>query len=163
MLNETGQFFYDIEQGKFFNEETGEKYDLKKINPCELIELYNQWVLTQKTTFVIKHPGTGERIENVTLEEAMDKYYEGFNPPIKKYPDDSVESTEQAMKRIKHFKNRESWLKGWSRIGSLVLMGTATYCAGCGKFHGVQTVVFPDWPFREESCPVCQDWEFTYW
>lgn len=57
------------------------------------------------------------------------------------------------------------WLNGWPRVGiNIVLMGTGLHCIGCGVCHGTTTVEFkdfnfpekkPDWPFKEDSCPVC--------
>jgi hypothetical protein len=59
------------------------------------------------------------------------------------------------------------WLHGWPRMGrgTSVLIGTSVHCVGCGRFHGVTCVVFPDrweapgpdpeWPFGEVDCPVC--------
>lgn len=61
--------------------------------------------------------------------------------------------------------DREKWLNGWRRFGNSVQMGSAVHCAGCGKTRGVACVVIPEgylppekepeWPFDEESCPVC--------
>lgn len=59
-----------------------------------------------------------------------------------------------------------AWLNGWHRIsGRSVLMGTGVYCVGCGKGQGTMCVTFPegyrppenepDWPFPQETCPVC--------
>jgi hypothetical protein len=63
---------------------------------------------------------------------------------------------------------RETWLHGWPRMGTQVLIGTGVYCVGCGKDHGITTIAipegweywlqnrpYPDWPFDEASCPVC--------
>lgn len=62
--------------------------------------------------------------------------------------------------------DREKWLNGWERNHTGVLIGTGIHCAGCGKTRGVICVVFeegyqppkmwPDWPFDEESCPLCE-------
>lgn len=62
--------------------------------------------------------------------------------------------------------NREHWLNGWPRIGFSVLIGSGVHCIGCGTFHGVTCVAIPedwqppekmpDWPFEQDSCPVCQ-------
>ena len=61
--------------------------------------------------------------------------------------------------------NRETWLNGWYRNGSTVLIGPGVHCAGCGRSFGVTCVAFsegyvapekdPDWPFDEETCPLC--------
>lgn len=64
--------------------------------------------------------------------------------------------------------SRETWLHGWPRGKVDVLIGTGVRCVGCGKDYGVTTVAFPegwehwidrrpypDWPFDEETCPVC--------
>lgn len=64
--------------------------------------------------------------------------------------------------------SRETWLHGWPRGRTDVLIGTGVYCVGCGKDHGITTVAFPewwehwrenrpypDWPFDPESCPIC--------
>lgn len=62
-------------------------------------------------------------------------------------------------------KDREHWLNGWHRRGDLVLIGTATHCAGCGQFLGLACVAFdgeplpernPDFPFEEATCPLCE-------
>lgn len=47
-----------------------------------------------------------------------------------------------------------------------VLIGTSVHCVGCGKCRGITTVALtedwiepeqlPDWPFKEDSCPVCE-------
>lgn len=63
---------------------------------------------------------------------------------------------------------RETWLHGWPRMGTRVLIGTGVYCVGCGKDGGITTVAFdstyehwvkdrpyPDWPFDKNNCPVC--------
>lgn len=65
--------------------------------------------------------------------------------------------------------SRETWLHGWPRMGTEVLIGTGVWCVGCGKDHGITTVAFdetweywvkdrpyPDWPFDRKSCPVCE-------
>jgi len=61
--------------------------------------------------------------------------------------------------------NREHWLNGWHRHGDSVLIGTATHCAGCGKFLGLACVIFdgsplpeknPDFPFEAATCPLCE-------
>jgi hypothetical protein len=60
------------------------------------------------------------------------------------------------------------WLHGWPRIGHTgVLMGTAVHCLGCGRFHGLACVAFPDdweppgpepdWPFSPDTCPICRE------
>jgi hypothetical protein len=62
--------------------------------------------------------------------------------------------------------DRLEWLHGWPRFGNnSVLLGAGIHCAGCGRSQGVTSVVIdpdyaypdrqPDWPFPEESCPVC--------
>jgi len=59
------------------------------------------------------------------------------------------------------------WLKGWPRIGfDSVLIGTGVFCAGCGKYGGTTCVgidkdwvpptEWPDWPFKQEDCPICE-------
>lgn len=63
---------------------------------------------------------------------------------------------------------RETWLHGWPRMGTEVLIGSGVWCVGCGKDFGVTCVgieegyeswvenrPYPDWPFDEENCPVC--------
>lgn len=66
-------------------------------------------------------------------------------------------------------RNMAAWLHGWPRMSKVdVLMGTSLHCVGCGKGQAVICVAFdgswehwikdrpdPDWPFDEESCPVC--------
>jgi hypothetical protein len=61
-----------------------------------------------------------------------------------------------------------AWLHGWPLLegGMSVLMGTTVRCAGCGRCHGVTSVVLPegweppgpepDWPFPRGGCPVCR-------
>lgn len=72
--------------------------------------------------------------------------------------------------------DRTAWLHGWGRLypehgGVSVLMGTGTYCVGCGRDQGVICVVIeddweppgpePDWPFPQDACPVC--WLREHW
>jgi hypothetical protein len=62
--------------------------------------------------------------------------------------------------------DRETWLHGWPRNGTSVNIGSGWFCAGCGRFEGTGCVVVedtdvlpsvdPDWPFDEETCPVCE-------
>lgn len=60
--------------------------------------------------------------------------------------------------------NREGWLKGNHRNGTLVIHGSSLRCVGCGKTMGMISIAIniddpipgdPDFPFREEDCPVC--------
>lgn len=59
-----------------------------------------------------------------------------------------------------------AWLHGWPRMGlSEVLIGSAMHCIGCGRLHGIISVVVntdwtppseqPTWPFTPGDCPVC--------
>ena len=60
---------------------------------------------------------------------------------------------------------RENWLHGWRRDSNSVLMGTCSFCIGCGReVSGPICVVFPEnwvpppepsWPFEKSNCPVC--------
>jgi len=70
------------------------------------------------------------------------------------------------MDRMQMTEDRERWLHGWPRVGIAgVLIGVGVHCVGCGRSCGVTCVAFgegyvppsqlPDWPFHEESCPVC--------
>ena len=68
---------------------------------------------------------------------------------------------------------RESWLNGWRRTGTGVIIGTMMHCAGCGKDIGLICLAItgdevwpekePDWPFNADDCPVCValNWEKT--
>jgi hypothetical protein len=59
---------------------------------------------------------------------------------------------------------REVWLNGWRRNGDTVLIQTEVHCAGCGLGLGVVCAMpnfnpppsLPNWPFDEETCPVCR-------
>ena len=61
--------------------------------------------------------------------------------------------------------HREDWLHGWRRDSNSVLMGTCSYCIGCGReVSGPICVVIPpdwvpppepNWPFNKSDCPVC--------
>jgi hypothetical protein len=55
---------------------------------------------------------------------------------------------------------RETWHEGWHRTGDQIF----TRCAGCGKTLGVACIAItsddapiaePQWPFDEETCPLC--------
>jgi hypothetical protein len=59
---------------------------------------------------------------------------------------------------------REAWLKGWKRCGPYAdNLNGATCCVGCGGHVGCYCFIpyedgpteTPDWPFDEETCPVC--------
>lgn len=71
--------------------------------------------------------------------------------------------------------SRETWLHGWPRSKTDVIIGTGVYCIGCGKDHGIITVAipegwehwlqdrpYPDFPFNQDSCPVCWLWNKLY-
>ncbi len=60
---------------------------------------------------------------------------------------------------------REDWLDGAHRTGDSVEIGNSVFCAGCGKFGGIFSIMIPEgydpppnpapvWPFDEETCPV---------
>jgi len=61
--------------------------------------------------------------------------------------------------------DREKWLNGHQRHGGMVYPGHGR-CAGCGRDFGVGCIVIdendifpekePDFPFNEETCPVCR-------
>jgi hypothetical protein len=66
-------------------------------------------------------------------------------------------------------KTREAWRHEWPISGGEILLGTQVCCAGCGRDRGTTTVAFsdealawmkdrptPEWPFDEETCPLCQ-------
>ena len=97
----------------------------------------------------------------------MTIYTDNFDGPCESKMGDGW-STHRGAQPISESREsgRTKWLNGWPRIGSSVLIGTATHCAGCGKFQGITCVSFtegyvppekePDWPFPEDSCPVCE-------
>jgi hypothetical protein len=52
--------------------------------------------------FEIPHPGTLEKIRCATFEEAMDKWFEGFNIPVL-FVDGKPESFSAACKRVEKY------------------------------------------------------------
>ena len=64
---------------------------------------------------------------------------------------------------------RQKWLNGWPQVGNSVLIGSGVHCAACGRSYGITCIAIPldyitpeklpDWPFNEETCPVCANLE----
>lgn len=55
-----------------------------------------------KIEWLIRHPGTGEKIECETFEQAMDELFEGFNIPFK-FINNKREPFNVANKRVKDY------------------------------------------------------------
>jgi hypothetical protein len=54
----------------------------------------------------IRHPGTGETIICESFDEAMDKWFEGFNIPFK-ITNGKCEMFEDANKRVEEYYKRQ--------------------------------------------------------
>lgn len=56
--------------------------------------------------FVIPHPGTGEWIKDLTFNEAMEKWFEGFNVPRMIMDDGEPEGFSVSCERVRDYFGR---------------------------------------------------------